>query len=110
MKRLLAEEKLERKPRIHDIRAAHTTHLLEKNIPVHEVQARMGHEDPKTTLKIYARIGKNSGLAAADASTRLDNARMPRTCSDHVRGILLSTSGRGSDGPQRTPPGWQVPW
>jgi integrase len=67
MKRLLAEEKLERKPRIHDIRAAHTTHLLEKNIPVHEVQARMGHEDPKTTLKIYARIGKNSGLAAADA-------------------------------------------
>lgn len=67
MRRLLAEEKLERKPRIHDIRAAHTTHLLEKNIPVHEVQARMGHEDPKTTLKIYARIGKNSGLAAADA-------------------------------------------
>jgi integrase len=67
MLRLLAEDKLERKPRIHDIRAAHTTHLLEKNIPVHEVQARMGHEDPKTTLKIYARIGKNSGLAAADA-------------------------------------------
>jgi integrase len=67
MKRLLEEGKLERKPRIHDIRAAHTTHLLEKNIPVHEVQARMGHEDPKTTLKIYARIGKNSGLAAADA-------------------------------------------
>jgi integrase len=67
MKRLLKEEKLERKPRIHDIRAAHTTHLLERNVPVHEVQARMGHEDPKTTLKIYARIGKNSGLAAADA-------------------------------------------
>lgn len=67
MTRLLKEKKLERKPRIHDIRAAHTTHLLEKNIPVHEVQARMGHEDPKTTLKIYARIGKNSGLAAADA-------------------------------------------
>ncbi|AYN57304.1 integrase [Arthrobacter phage Bridgette] len=67
MKRLLAEEKLERKPRIHDIRAAHTTHLLEKNIPVHEVQDRLGHEDPQTTLKIYARLGKNSGMAAADA-------------------------------------------
>lgn len=67
MKRLLEEGKLEDKPRIHDIRAAHTTHLLEKNVPVHEVQDRLGHEDPKTTLKIYARLGKNSGLNAADA-------------------------------------------
>jgi integrase len=67
MKRLMAEKKLDEKPRIHDMRAAHTTHLLDRNVPVHKVQARLGHEDPKTTLKIYSRLGRDYGTEAADA-------------------------------------------
>lgn len=65
--RLLDEGKLFDKPRIHDIRAAHTTHLLDRNVPVHRVQARLGHESPDTTLRIYARLGKNQGGDVADA-------------------------------------------
>jgi integrase len=58
---------LDRKPWIHEIRHAHTTHLLDANVPVHVVQARLGHEDPQTTLRVYARLAKASDAAAADA-------------------------------------------
>lgn len=63
----LVGKELDRKPWIHEIRHAHCTHLLEANIPVHVVQARMGHEDPQTTLRVYARLAKASDEAAADA-------------------------------------------
>lgn len=58
---------LDRKPWIHEIRHAHTTHLLDAGVPVHVVQARLGHEDPQTTLRVYARLAKASDAAAADA-------------------------------------------
>lgn len=58
---------LDRAPWIHEIRHAHTTHLLQKNVPVHTVQARLGHEDPQTTLRVYARLASGDDLAAADA-------------------------------------------
>ncbi|MDQ5860811.1 MAG: site-specific integrase [Actinomycetota bacterium] len=64
---LLEDESLDRKPWIHEIRHAHCTHLLEASVPVHVVQARMGHEDPQTTLRVYARLAKASDAAAADA-------------------------------------------
>lgn len=67
MVELLEDGSLDRKPWIHEIRHAHTTHLLEANVPVHVVQARMGHEDPQTTLRVYARLSKASDAAAADA-------------------------------------------
>lgn len=67
MEKLLEEKKLDRKPWIHEIRHAHTTHLLEANIPVHVVQARLGHQDAQTTLRVYARLAKASDIAAADA-------------------------------------------
>lgn len=66
MDKLVGKE-LDRKPWIHEIRHAHTTHLLEANVPVHVVQARLGHEDPQTTLRVYARLSKASDAAAADA-------------------------------------------
>jgi integrase len=62
-----APRSLDRKPWIHEIRHAHCTHLLDANVPVHVVQARMGHEDPQTTLRVYARLAKASDAAAADA-------------------------------------------
>ena len=67
MVELLEDGSLDRKPWIHEIRHAHTTHLLEANVPVHVVQARLGHEDPQTTLRVYARLSKASDAAAADA-------------------------------------------
>lgn len=67
MVELLEDGTLDRKPWIHEIRHAHCTHLLDANVPVHVVQARMGHEDPQTTLRVYARLSKASDAAAADA-------------------------------------------
>lgn len=67
MVQLLEDGSLDRKPWIHEIRHAHCTHLLDANVPVHVVQARMGHEDPQTTLRVYARLSKASDAAAADA-------------------------------------------
>lgn len=67
MAELLEDGSLDRKPWIHEIRHAHTTHLLEANVPVHVVQARLGHEDSATTLRVYARLSKASDIAAADA-------------------------------------------
>jgi integrase len=67
MVELLESGELDRKPWIHEIRHAHCTHLLEASVPVHVVQARMGHEDPQTTLRVYARLAKASDAAAADA-------------------------------------------
>ncbi|WP_196802389.1 tyrosine-type recombinase/integrase [Arthrobacter sp. 131MFCol6.1] len=57
----------DRKLRIHEIRHVHTMHLLDANVPVHVVQARLGHEEPQTTLRVYARPAKASDAAAADA-------------------------------------------
>lgn len=67
VKRLVADGHLARAPWIHEIRHAHTTHLLQANVPVHVVQARLGHEDPQTTLKVYSRMAKGDDLAAIDA-------------------------------------------
>ena len=63
----LVGKELDRKPWIHEMRHAHTTHLLDAGVPVHVVQARLGHEDPQTTLRVYARLAKASDAAAADA-------------------------------------------
>jgi Site-specific recombinase XerD len=64
---LLEDKSLDRKPWIHEIRHAHCTHLLDANVPVHVVQARMGHEDSSTTLRVYARLAQASDTSAADA-------------------------------------------
>ena len=67
MGELLDDGSLDRKPWIHEIRHAHTTHLLDANVPVHVVQARLGHEDSATTLRVYARLAQASDTSAADA-------------------------------------------
>lgn len=66
-KALVEAGDLDDKPWIHEIRKAHTTHLLKKGVPVNVVQARLGHEDPQTTLKIYAKLTNGDDMAAADA-------------------------------------------
>lgn len=65
--KLVEDGDLDEKPWIHEIRKAHTTHLLQAGVPVSVVQARLGHEDPQTTLKIYARLANDDDQKAADA-------------------------------------------
>lgn len=65
--RLVGEGKLDRKPWVHEIRHAHATHLLQAGRPVQAVQARLGHEDPQTTLRVYARLSSMDDLQNADA-------------------------------------------
>lgn len=67
IKRLVKEGRLERAPFIHEIRHAHTTHLLQKGVPIHVVQSRLGHEDPQTTLRVYSRMTQADDILAADA-------------------------------------------
>jgi len=67
MVELLESGELDRKPWIHEIRHAHCTHLLKAKVPVHIVQARMGHEDAQTTLRVYSRLTNDDDMAAADA-------------------------------------------
>lgn len=55
------------KPWIHEIRKAHTTHLLQAGVPVNVVQSRLGHENPRTTLNIYAQLANDDDEKAADA-------------------------------------------
>lgn len=54
------------KPWIHEIRKAHTTHLLQAGVAVNVVQARLGHESPRTTLNIYAQLANDDDEKAAD--------------------------------------------
>jgi len=70
MRRLVEEGRMPRAAWVHELRKAHTTHLLLAGVPVHIVQARLGHEDPQTTLKIYAQMTRTDDVAAADALLR----------------------------------------
>ncbi|HJX77257.1 tyrosine-type recombinase/integrase [Glutamicibacter sp.] len=64
--KLVEDGDLDDKPWIHEIRKAHTTHLLQKGVPVKDVQTRLGHQDPQTTLRIYAQVTTESDVRAAD--------------------------------------------
>ena len=65
--KLVEDGTFDRRPVVHELRKAHTSHLLQAGVPVHVVQSRLGHEDPQTTLRIYAQLGTGDDMAAADA-------------------------------------------
>jgi integrase len=50
--------------RLHDLRGAHETILLDKGVPVHVVAARCGH-DPAVLLRSYAKRTKKADTSAA---------------------------------------------
>lgn len=58
------------KPRIHDLRHAQATWLLESGVPVGEVARRLGH-DPITLMRVYSHVLNPDTRASADVVTRL---------------------------------------
>lgn len=54
--------------RIHDLRHTHASWLLAAGIPIHVVQARLGHESIQTTVDRYGHLLPDAQLAAAAAA------------------------------------------
>lgn len=65
---LPAVSHLEPRPRIHDIRHSHASWLLDAGVPIHVVQARLGHESIQTTVDTYGHLLPDAQLAAATAA------------------------------------------
>lgn len=60
---------LEPRPRIHDLRHTHASWLLAQGIPIHVVQARLGHESIQTTVDTYSHLLPDAQLIAANAAS-----------------------------------------
>jgi len=58
----------EPRPRIHDLRHSHASWLLGRGVPIHVVQARLGHESIKTTVDTYSHLLPDAQRLAADAA------------------------------------------
>jgi integrase len=56
------------RPRIHDLRHSHASWLLGRGVPIHVVQARLGHESIKTTVDTYSHLLPDAQKMAADAA------------------------------------------
>jgi integrase len=67
------------RPRIHDLRAAATTWLIEGGMRPDEVADMMGHESVDTTMRIYRRSNPQAGRKAAAAMAHiLEQATRPQ--------------------------------
>lgn len=60
---------LRQAPRIHDMRHTHASWLLAQGVPIHVVQARLGHESIQTTVDTYSHLLPDAQLAAATAAS-----------------------------------------
>lgn len=65
---LPAVEPLTPRPRIHDLRHSHASWLLGNGVPIHVVQARLGHESIQTTVDTYSHLLPDAQLGAANAA------------------------------------------
>lgn len=72
---LPAVRHLEPRPRIHDLRHSHVSTLLAAGIPIHVVQARLGHEDIATTVNTYGHLLPDAQMRAAQAASVMFQAR-----------------------------------
>lgn len=56
------------RPRLHDLRHSHASHLLAAGVPIHIVSARLGHESIKTTVDTYGHLLPDAQRMAQDAA------------------------------------------
>ncbi|ATL65177.1 tyrosine-type recombinase/integrase [Nocardia terpenica] len=54
-----------KKPRIHDLRHSCAAWMLTAGVPVHVVQAHLGHESIKTTVDVYGHLDRHAAASAA---------------------------------------------
>ena len=60
---------IEPRPRIHDLRHSHASWLLARGVPIHVVQARLGHESIQTTVDTYSHLLPDAQAMAASAAS-----------------------------------------
>jgi integrase len=65
------KERLERQPRIHDLRHTCASWLLGAGVPLITVSAHLGHEDTSVTAKVYGHLDRTAGQAAAAVMAEL---------------------------------------
>lgn len=75
---LPAVEHLDPRPRIHDLRHSHASWLLARGVPIHIVQARLGHESIQTTVDTYGHLLPDAQVAAANAAQAVFSSSTPR--------------------------------
>ena len=51
--------------KLHDLRHIHASLLLKAGVPVHVVAARLGHDDPAITLRVYAHVLRDQASEVA---------------------------------------------
>ena len=67
--------KLERRPRIHDIRHSHASMMIAGGMNLYELANRLGHESIITTTKTYGHLVPDAHFrAAAMVETALNNS------------------------------------
>lgn len=69
--RATAAAGLDPRPRIHDLRHSHVAWLIKAGIPLAVIQARLGHEDIRTTINVYGHLAPELEVAAAHAAFRV---------------------------------------
>ena len=74
---LPAVEGIEPRPRIHDLRHSHASWLLGQGVPIHVVQARLGHESIQTTVDTYSHLLPDAQQMAASAASLAFSPRRP---------------------------------
>lgn len=83
-------------PRIHDLRHTHASWLLAAGVPVHVVQARLGHKSIQTTVDTYGHLLPDAQLAAAAAAAavfaELDAAAQEQVIQRELAGLDLLLS------------------
>lgn len=82
--------KLAPRPRIHDARHTHASWLIAQGVRLEVVQDRLGHEDFKTTRKVYAHLMpdmlREAGLAASKAFAQTSVRALPPRTADPAAG------------------------
>lgn len=64
-----AASQFQPRPRIHDLRHSHASHLLAAGVPIHIVQARLGHSSITVTVNTYGHLFPDAQQMAANAAS-----------------------------------------
>lgn len=60
--------------RVHDLRHSHASYLINNNVPIKIISARLGHDNVETTLRVYAHMYKDATVATDDMIEKDSNS------------------------------------